>query len=454
MELLTNYHSLVRFLADQNILSGTPFRLLDIGCSGGIAEAFRLFGMHSLKAVGIDPNLNEISRLQAVEEISSIKYIPSYCGLPIDHPFVKNRKGNWWGNNLSHRLSTTRAIDIRGKQEKTPEELTIENAWNCVHLAAEEDVVGVDEITLREFNGVIDFLKIDVDGADLAVLHSASNTLRSPELLGIHLEVNYHGTADPTDNTFHNMDRMMRQYGFELFDLTTRRYSSTALPSPFLLSYPAQTRAGRIFQGDAIYFRDLAAANAEEVVLRPESLLKLACLFNIFGLLDCCAELLLSHQKTIEQIINVNQMLDIIVQEATGSKISYHDYIANWETRVTKEGEITHPIRSATSEILTLVNTAQQQNRPLVIWGYGDIGKLIYPHLAPLVRYIVDSNPLLIGTPVGQHLITSHESLTSEILENHSVIFTPQERQLPGLLADMPQCHVLRATNHQFFGFS
>ena len=48
----------------------------------------------------------------------------------------------------------------------------------------------------------------------------------------------------------------MRQWGFDLFDLSLRRYSTGALPAPFEYDGPAQTIFGRPYQGDAIYLRD------------------------------------------------------------------------------------------------------------------------------------------------------------------------------------------------------
>lgn len=455
MELLNSDHSLIEFLAERQILSQTPFRLLDVGCSGGIAEAFRFFGAHSLQAVGIDPNLDEIARLQAVESNPSVRYIPSYCGLPLDHPFIKSRNGNWWGNNPSHRLSATRALEIRAQQEKTSEELTLENAWGQVRLADRECIVGVDEIVLKEFGGAIDFLKIDVDGADLAVLHSASSTLNSPELLGVCLEVNYHGTEDSTDNTFHNMDRMMRKNGFELFDLTTRHYSAAALPSPFLYAYPAQTHAGRILQGDALYFRDLAAFDKMVApTMQAPSILKLACLFNLFGLPDCSAELLQSYRSSIGQLVNVEEMLDALAQEAASIDGSYREHISNWEIGIKNNAVASRPIQYESAELLALIEAAQLSGLPLIIWGYGIVGKLIYPHLAPLVAHIVDSNPKLMGIPVGQHRIAPHQSLTPEILKRHTVVFTPRQQQLPDLISGLPKCQILRGPNRKPFSFS
>ncbi|MFX8362538.1 hypothetical protein ABTL34_19440, partial [Acinetobacter baumannii] len=74
---------------------------------------------------------------------------------------------------------------------------------------------------------------------------------------------NFEGSYSPHHHTFHNTDRYMRRHGFDLFGLTTRNYSSGALPSPFLYRYPAQSLHGRPLQGDALYLRDFAWRSPE-----------------------------------------------------------------------------------------------------------------------------------------------------------------------------------------------
>src|SRR5207302_1105948 len=102
-----------------------------------------------------------------------------------------------------------------------------------------------------------DFIKIDVDGTDYEVLQSVDEILDTHFVLGVGIEVTYPGSGNDTDNVFHNVDRFMKSKGFELFDLTTRRYSARSLPGRYELFMPAQTAFGRIIQGDALFIRDL-----------------------------------------------------------------------------------------------------------------------------------------------------------------------------------------------------
>ncbi|MGI9253482.1 MAG: FkbM family methyltransferase, partial [Thermomicrobiales bacterium] len=295
-------------------LAEEPFALLDIGCSGGVPTCFRAFG-GELVAVGVDPNLAEVERLQRAEAMPGVSYLAGYVGLPEDDPFmVKRRTRDWWSNNPWDRLTAASFKEMLAARAGDVSQLTEINAWPAVSLADNHHSWTLDALAEVRLGRPPDFVKIDVDGADLAVILSGVRTLADPRTLGVGVEVNYFGTADPMDNTFHNIDRELRARGFELFDLTVRRYSTTALPARFEFPTGGQTQSGRIYQGDALYLRDLAAAaNARqfEAATAP-GLLKLICLFDLFGLPDCAAEIAMAASDRIEPLIPVASVLDAL----------------------------------------------------------------------------------------------------------------------------------------------
>ncbi len=80
MEGIRPAKSFLRQLAGQ--LGDTRFTLIDIGCSGGIDEVWRIFGSR-LRAFGFDPNLQDIERLNAAEaKHSGVEYIAAFVGPP------------------------------------------------------------------------------------------------------------------------------------------------------------------------------------------------------------------------------------------------------------------------------------------------------------------------------------------------------------------------------------
>ena len=56
-------------------------------------------------------------------------------------------------------------------------------------------------------------------------------------------------------------------------------------------------------------------------------LVALACLYEIFGLNDCAAELILKHRAAFEEVAPVQSLLDLLVPEAKSKQLSYAEYM-------------------------------------------------------------------------------------------------------------------------------
>ena len=160
------------------------------------------------------------------------------------------------------------------------------------------------------------------------------NTKKSGKLLifGVGLEVNFFGTDDATDHSFHNTDRFMRQAGYDLFGLTVRRYSMAALPSRSKFSFQAETEFGRPLQGDALYVRDVCAPGGPGG-WSAAKLAKAAALFALGDLPDCAAEVLATHGPTLSSLFNVQQGLDLLAQSVRrpGMLDNYAGFRARFE---------------------------------------------------------------------------------------------------------------------------
>jgi hypothetical protein len=258
-----------------------------------------------------------------------------FVGLPDDHPFVQKRGNNEpWSGNPWNRLSSKLAGDILRSTTKTEEKLSILNDWQSSGLADPKTKLKVDDLVREEQLFGLDFIKIDVDGYDLDVLLSADASTHDSPVIGYSLEVNFFGSAADTDHTFHNTDKLMRQWGFDLFGLSLRRYSAAALPAPFEFDGPTYTVFGRPYQGDAIYLRDPMAPRTgrgpQSPPLSPHKLLKLACLFECFGLPDHAAELIVANAHSLSDLSNPEELLRILAHEVDPTVKTYSQYIENF----------------------------------------------------------------------------------------------------------------------------
>ena len=150
-------------------LASEPFTLVDVGCSGGIDAAFRAFGEH-LVAVGFDPNIEEIERLRQSETSDRITFVDAFVDGGSDYELII--EGNPW-----QRLSVARTLEIRQPSlaEYSSSQRTTNNLWTETRLA--ERSVQLPDFLKSLLVTDIDFIKIDVDGADFAILQSCAGML-------------------------------------------------------------------------------------------------------------------------------------------------------------------------------------------------------------------------------------------------------------------------------------
>lgn len=333
MEGIAPYTPIVDFAC--KAMPREPFTVIDIGCGMGIDEVWRRFG-DRLCAIGFDPNAGEIERLTKAERHPGVKYVAAFAGLPPDHELLKRkaeRGGGDWPRNPWLRLSAYKTLEAIRLQQLSNQEQTDMNLWGYMDMKEIPTIVLPDYLKEQGVSSV-DFIKIDVDGKDWEILNSLDTALDELQVMAVALEVSYFGSADDTDNTFHNMDRFMKGHSFELFNLTQRRFSVSALPSRYVLEQPAQTESGRVAQGDAFYVRDIAAPEHHEYgnSLSTAKLLNLVCLNGVMNLTDCAAEILIEYRDRFEGILNVDAALDVLVKQALGGyEYPYSEYIRRFE---------------------------------------------------------------------------------------------------------------------------
>ncbi|GJD23728.1 hypothetical protein RIVM261_086840 [Rivularia sp. IAM M-261] len=152
------------------------------------------------------------------------------------------------------------------------------------------DTVEVETTTLDTYcscEGIeeIDFIQLDVQGAELSVLKGAESIIGST--LGIITEVEftelYIGQA-----LFGDVDVYLRKQGFTLFDLSNQHRD---IRRSLLASEKHQ---GVLVWADAFYFRDLISSNSSDIALQtPEKIFKLACIADVLSFPDYTLELLI-----------------------------------------------------------------------------------------------------------------------------------------------------------------
>ncbi len=276
-----------------------PLIMVDVGARFGMDKRWEAFGS-SLKAYCFEADTAECERLNAAAH-PGVTYIP--CAL-----------GARSGRAMLYHTRYAESTGLYKTNDKFFGRLL--NSANGEVVRTEE----IDVITLEEARSKYeipnhDFLKLDVEGAEMDVLRGA----HIGGTLGIFTEFRFHREINGSP-PFSELDQFLTARGFMLYGMWTGSQSRAALPYPGpKIHFPtgerfyAGTNGGQVMDGNALYFRD-----PMKIVLTRNQILRAACMLEVFNLKDCAAELLIAREK--EAAIDAVQCLDLL---AGGSFKSY-----------------------------------------------------------------------------------------------------------------------------------
>jgi FkbM family methyltransferase len=318
---------LTRYLVDLGILRDEPFSLVDVGASGGIEPHWREFD-GSLRAVAFDPLIKEMERLKSIEPNPSVHYFASLVGY---REMAKLTPGSAFSTDPYYRTSSVRAAELlRCDYTNTYIDQTHDGTVT-------NELVELDEF-FRDHPADVDFIKVDTDGDDYAVLLGSRKLLSGAGPIGLAVETPLVGADFSHGNIFANVDRYLQGLGYSLFSIEPRFQTRAALPKPFRWSEPADTHAGQARWADTLFFRDVCIPGYEKhfnVVATPHKLLKLCCAYELFSFEHCAAEVLVQFRDRIQPVVEVGRCLDLLTPPLPGGQVvSYREYIEFFEGNV------------------------------------------------------------------------------------------------------------------------
>lgn len=165
------------------------------------------------------------------------------------------------------------------------------------------DVVSLDSISEKVGLHAANFLKIDTEGTEAEILEGAAGLLRSPNLFGVKTEV-WFGEIKGNPSEFSSIDCQLRDAHFHLFDLTTCKYPRRTFEQGKLVIGPMRLPwklnpfgMGQMLTGDALFLKDpihsVTHGHGDDVFAwNDKTVLAMAGIYCIYGLLDCAVELL------------------------------------------------------------------------------------------------------------------------------------------------------------------
>lgn len=261
---------------------------IDCGAAGGSLRFWKPIAEH-VRTHGFDPDSTECDRLnrRARERGLDETYYP-YCLAESEETgrvFFRTRDPG--SNSLFPPLEAQLARWVTSFPTSTP----------SIEIAGKAGIEKIDTVSLDGWarrSGIsdVDFVKLDVQGAELEILRGGEQLLR--RALGFLVEVWFTPVYQGAP-LFAEIDAHLRERGFTLFGLQTGATSQFVgrVDSPVRFeevgSPEAQRLAGQLISADALYLLD-APASARDLPF--EKACRLACLAEVCGQIEYAFELI------------------------------------------------------------------------------------------------------------------------------------------------------------------
>lgn len=251
-----------------------PLVVFDVGVRWGFQEHWKHLEPY-VKLIGIDADEQEVKQLEKNEKTED-KFVPKVLG-------AKNGRGiiHLTQNPACSSLYHPDAELIRKRPGMSDTSLI---------STKEVNISTLDDWAKNKGVTKADFMKLDVQGAELDILKGSKNILGSVRAVEVEVQFNPLYIGVPL---FGDVDRYLRRQGFSLWRI--RNFSHYHLAGADLKydteeiinfdSFPVKFngRGGQLFWGDAFYVHEEIAMESP----RPwEKILKDSCIMGVLGFTD------------------------------------------------------------------------------------------------------------------------------------------------------------------------
>lgn len=308
------------------------FVMMDIGARDGILPQWKPMG-NLARVVGFDPDEEECKRLNAANK--DMEFLPfALHSSPGERTFYLTEL------EYCHGFAPCDAKYFG----RFP---------NAINNAVREEITlyadSLDNIVSKASFDHVDFIKIDTEGTELAILQGARNTFKTHRVLGLLVEVWW----DPrlkNQPAFSDLDSFVRGEGFSFFDVECQRYPRNSLPvgamttnrqegSGLLSRFKRNADAfsceapyryfGQILTGDALYFRDPVwdlSQGYTGFLWDDETILRLVGLLDLYNYPDFAIEILDFYRDRFSRSVDVDGLIDRLVPPVDGVILPFNEY--------------------------------------------------------------------------------------------------------------------------------
>jgi FkbM family methyltransferase len=265
-----------------NVLDLKSFTLLDIGARDGIDQRWHLFG-DRLFVVAVELDREECVRLNSTGQ----------------RPMVVLPVALWHksGNNGLHVCRTLGSSSFYLPEDRFLHRFPSPERFDVID-SREVAVERLDDILKRACPHNVDFIKLDVQGAEKGVIEGGCKTIEGAFGLEVEVEFSELYRGQPL---FSDVDVLIRESGYSLFDLRPCYWKRTG---------PQCKGIGQLVFGDALYFKDPIASDS--VPANPGASIALCVVYRKF---DYALELAaFYHARTVYSMSEHDRIRSLLLK--------------------------------------------------------------------------------------------------------------------------------------------
>jgi len=251
-----------------------PFTLIDVGALDGIPLKWRVLN-DCIKAIAFEPDPREFCKLESSKNKKYYNYALHNVSSDLKY-FIANGRG--LSSILKPNLSILSEYMDSERFEVAKEEIIqSDRVKNLDAVIKEGDVKDVD------------FIKLDTQGSELAILHGGQDRL-IPNIFGAQVEVEFIEMYEKQP-LFRDVDKFMSEKGFQLIDLR-RQYWKRSCCNDY-------KGKGQLVFGDALYFKKInilisELSNVQDSLYRRSKVIKSIVTCLVYKMYDYAVLLLKS----------------------------------------------------------------------------------------------------------------------------------------------------------------
>ncbi|MBI3899046.1 MAG: FkbM family methyltransferase [Gammaproteobacteria bacterium] len=263
------------------LLKANPLWVIDVGASGGIDSRWSNFTSF-FKAILFEPDPREFEILKGKSRGNLVVLNSALSDAVKEVDFNLCKKQQVSSAYLPNRDFLAKFPDC----ERFSVERTIKIKTDTLD----------DQLEKNNLNE-IDFIKIDTQGYELAILRGGIQSLE--QAIGLELEVEFSPLYE-NQPLFADVDSFVRKSNFELFDLKRYFWKRNG-------SKPFGSRKGQLVYGDALYFK------SPELILlmkgvTPEKIVRSIGVYMVYGYADLA--------QALFDLANNRRLLPVEMQHA------------------------------------------------------------------------------------------------------------------------------------------